>query len=106
MRAGLRSVALLLALTAIPALDTTRLFAALTDAIVTSSRSRFSIFRFGDPELRLIGDRIEPGGLITLGAVSRDGRQLAYASALNPDVFPYTVDLSTGAYPKRSHRIP
>ena len=80
----------------VPALDTTELFAPITDGMVTFSRSRFSIFRFSTPGLSPIEDRLERGVMVTPGAVSKDGRRLAYASAINSDVFVHTMDLTTG----------
>ena len=80
----------------LPTLDTTSFFAAMDDGVVTFSRSRFSIYRFDDNELRPLEDRIEPSAALTPGAVSRDGRRLTYASARNLDRFLHTVDLTNG----------
>lgn len=82
--------------TAVPALDTTELFAPLADGMVTFSRSRFSIFHFATLALTPLEERVERGVMVTPGAVSKDGRRLAYASAVNSDVFLHTVDLTTG----------
>ena len=80
----------------VPDLDTTELFAPLADGMVTFSRARFSIFRFSTPGLTPLEERVEPAAILTPGAVSRDGRRLAYASALDSDVFLHVVDMVTG----------
>ena len=82
---------------AVTALDATSLFASARGAVIGYKGGRISVFRFTDPVARPFEDRQESGGLVTRGAVSPDGRQLAYATALNSDVFLHTVDMSTGA---------
>lgn len=87
--------------TPIPTLDALQFFAPLTQGVVTFNGAKLSIFRFADPELRPIDDRSESGAMFTPGAVSRDGRRLAFASATGSatgsSVFLHTVDLENGA---------
>ena len=82
--------------TVVPALDTTVFFAPMSGGVVTFSRSRFSIYRFSEAQLTPLESRVEGSGLVTPGAVSRDGRRLAYAAAVGFDRYLHTVDLTTG----------
>ena len=80
----------------VPALDNTELFAPLSDGMVTYNGSGFSVFHFATPELTPFEDRVERGAFVSSGAVSRNGRRLAYASGLDFERFLHTVDLTTG----------
>lgn len=82
---------------AINVLDATTLFASSSGAVVGYKDGRISVFRFTDPVARSFEERQESAGLITRGAVSPNGRRLAYATALNTDVFLHTVDMTSGA---------
>ena len=81
----------------ISSLDMTELFASSTDAVLGYKLGRLSIFRFSDPVPRPFEDRQESAALITRGALSADGKRLAYATGINSDIFLHTVDITTGA---------
>jgi hypothetical protein len=81
----------------ISALDATSLFASSSGAVLAYKNGRISVFRFSDPVARPFEERQESGALVTRGAVSPDGHLLAYATALDTNVFIHTVDITTGA---------
>jgi hypothetical protein len=82
---------------AISSLDAMELFASADDAVLAYKQGRMSIFRFSDPVPRPFEDREESAALITRGALSADGKRLAYATGLDANIFIHTVDITTGA---------
>jgi len=83
---------------ALRSLDTTTLFATTTGGVIGLKFGQLYSFRLSDPIPRPFESLNNLWSLMTRGAVSPDGKRLAYGSANDAAVFLHTIELESGTH--------